>query len=284
MMDDIFLGMAVFPDQRRAFERVFGSDWPNKSRFIFMSRRLRQETEVTLGFTAQHAKVVPGWFDPTGAATPVQSRHDNDTRFIYASRLAGHKGIDLALEACRDLLAHGFDRFTVDLYGLGDVARTLQSVAAFGLRDHVRYMGAPPKSELLPRYAQYDALLFPTAEREPFGFVVAEAAAAGCIPLMTAGIGASEWFLDGVDCLKVAQTLAGVSAGMIRLITMTPKARAEMGMRARTTALRFFPFGGALDSIEGVLRDAEQASVHAPRSIEAALAILTEFWRSRPNG
>ena len=73
------------------------------------------------------------------------------------------------------------------MFGEGETASSLQQIAAYSLGEHMRYCGRLPKEEVTRRFADYDALLFPTWEREAFGFVVSEAAAAGCIPVMTGG-------------------------------------------------------------------------------------------------
>jgi glycosyltransferase involved in cell wall biosynthesis len=148
------------------------------------------------------------------------------------------------------------------------------------LQDHVRYRGAPGKAELMGRLREYDAMLFPTWYRESFGFIVAEAAVAGCIPVMTFGIGASEWFLDDVDCLKSARDPASLQAAMLRIIAMPPETRLKMRQRAHATALRLFRFEDALSAIEAALEDAAAPPSRPPRAMEAALAVLTEIWRT----
>lgn len=283
LMDNVFDGMCADTERRRGFERAFGvEDWPDETRFLFMSQNLRQEVERALGFAVARTEIVPGWFDPAAAAPPAEPQEESRTRFVFVSRVAPHKGIDIALEACRDLLDHGFTDFGLDVFGGGEVGPMLQRVTALRLQAHVRYMGAPAKEQLLPQLARYTALLFPTWQREPFGFVVAEAAAAGCLPVMTSGIGAAEWFQDGVDCLKIDRNAASLSAAMQRLITMAADARVAIRRRAQATAARFFHFESALDRVEGALQAAARPAVHNPRAAEAALAILTETWRLTP--
>lgn len=156
--------------------------------------------------------MVPGWFNAgTGEDSQpwTEPKENQAARFVFASRIAEHKGIDLALQATRDVVAQGRSEFTLDVFGSGDVARLLQGIAAYGIGDHVQYKGCPEKKELELLLREYDAMLFPTHEREPFGFIVSEAAWARCIPVMTSGIGASEWFLDNVDSLKISRTVPG---------------------------------------------------------------------------
>ncbi len=283
LMDNVFATLCADPSRKRGFDRVFSTaDWPDLSRFLFMSQSLRDEVEDALGCVVRHGKIVPGWFDGAAEA-PIVSRENEVIRFVFASRIAGHKGVDIMLDACRLLLDGGCAAFSVDIYGAGEVGMTLQRLTALRLHDHLRYQGAPRKALLMPLLPQYDALLFPTAHREPFGFVVPEAAIAGCIPVMTFGIGASEWFLDGVDCLKTARDAASLQAAMLRVVSMPSAERTAMRERAQATARRFLRFEDALLSIEATLKEASAPPMR-PRSMEAALAVLTETWRARPHG
>ena len=283
LMDNIFARMCHDP-ARRGFDRTFGVvDWPEATRFLFLSQNLRDEVETALGMQLLHAEIVPSWFDHRAVA-PLPASGGAQVRFVYASRITGHKGIDVLLDACRALLDQGCTSFVVDVYGAGEVAVALQRITALKLQDHVRYQGAPNKGELMPRLARYDALLFPTWHREPFGFIVPEAAAAGCIPVMTFGIGASEWFIDGVDCLKTARDMSSLRAAMTQLIGMPPEGRTQMRRRAHSAALRLFRFEDALSRVEAALREAALPPCREPRAVEAAMSILTEIWRSRPNG
>ena len=280
-MDQIFATLCVDPSRKRAFERVFSTaDWPDTARFLFMSQRLREEIEEALGLVVKHAQIVPGWFD--GAADrPVAAREHPTTRFVFASRVAPHKGVDLLLDAARSLLDGGREDFSVDIYGAGEVAMMLQRLTALRLQNHVRYCGSPPKAALMPVLCRYDALLFPTLHREPFGFIVAEAAVSGCIPVMTFGIGASEWFLDGVDCIKTGRDAPSLHAAMLQIMGMEAAGRNAMRRRAQATAHRFLRFDDALTSIEKTLHEAARPAVHDARVMQSALAVLTEIWRER---
>ena len=59
---------------------------------------------------------------------------------------------------------------------------------------------------MLAALPNYDGLLFPTWEREPFGFVTLEAAANGVTPVITSGIGASEVLVNNVHALHTERS------------------------------------------------------------------------------
>ena len=140
------------------------------------------------------------------------------------------------------------------------------------------------RPELMQKLRDYDALLLPTWAREPFPYVVAEAASAGCIPIMTYGIGAAEWFLDGIDCIKIAREPAAMQAAMMRVMAMRSEERTTMRRAALAVARHFFQFGDTLARIEAALVEAAGQPTHPPRAMAAAIDVLTEIWRARPDG
>ena len=71
-------------------------------------------------------------------------------------------------------------------------------------------MGVRPHAELLELYGEYDVFAFPTRDREPFGLVPLEAAARGCVPVITRRCGIAEWLVHGVHCLKVDRSCRGL--------------------------------------------------------------------------
>ena len=292
--DDMFAAMNHEPAGRQGFERIFGTaDWPDATRFLFISRHVQDEVEATLGFRVRQARVIPGWYDApaaglapaSGAACPSADPPppvevgDPVTRFVFASRIAPHKGIDVALEACATLLEAGRADFSLVLYGAGDAALALHRIAALRLGGVVHHAGTQEKAALQALFGQYDALLFPTWQREPFGLVPIEAAAAGCLPVMTRGIGVAEWFKGGDDCLLVERDPASLARAMLQVMDMPRPARLAMRGRAQATARRCFRFTDALDVVETSLREAA-APPARPRAMEAALTVLTETWQA----
>jgi glycosyltransferase involved in cell wall biosynthesis len=125
-------------------------------------------------------------------------------------------------------------------------------------------------------------LLFPTQQREPFGFVVSEAAWARCIPVMTAGIGAAEWFLDNVDGLKISRTVPDLTEAMLKLLSMSPTDRDRMQRRSQKTAKNHLGFDRAMVTIQKIiaLQSREEAvPSRAVRNAEVAIEVLDDMWR-----
>jgi len=281
LMDDVFRSFKQ-DGLHEIANRLFGDlEFLDLVSYISLSRTLWSEVTTTLRRDPPDVVIIPGWRDPTldYAAMPPPTVDDNDAvRFVFASRLGSHKGPELVVVAAVELLKAGHTNFVIDMYGAGEIAALHQIIVALGVNEYVRYRGVLPKTEMTRRMADYDAFLFPTWEREPFGFVVPEAAAAGCIPVMTAGIGAAEWFSDGIDCFKIRRDIAGLTGAMLKVMDMAPRDREAMRRCCRETGLRLFSFDEALRVVETELYRAA-ANTHLPgptaiRGTEAALALL----------
>jgi glycosyltransferase involved in cell wall biosynthesis len=282
LMDNVFYGLMPPAEHYETAKRIFGAPgFLDHVSFITVSQRLWAEVKSTLRQELPDPLLVPGWSDPrvdyAAIALPCVNG-DAPVRFVFASRVTGTKGIDIVVGAARQLKATGTTNFIIDVYGAGDTAPLQQIVVAFGLSDHIHYRGVLPKSEMTRRLADYDALLLPTWEREPLPFVVPEAAAAGCIPVMTAGIGAAEWFSDEIDCFMIRRDIPGLAEAMTRLMRMPPGEREAMRQRCRETGLSSFSFDDALQTVEAELHrvaaDTITLTPAAIRGVEAALVLL----------
>jgi glycogen(starch) synthase len=289
LMDDVFMGLRVAGTEHESFESVFGGPaFLNNVKFIVMSANLQAQVEQSLRCRLAGPTIMPGWFGQTDPEEISPSVDETITRFLFASRVVGHKGIDIAIEAVRQLSAFGRSDFILDVFGAGEVPQLLHRIAALGLRAQVSYCGLTGKAELTKILSRYDALLFPTWEREAFGFIASEAAAAGCIPIMTSGIGAAEWFFDGFDCIKVEREPHALASAMLRIMLLTPMARKAMRFQARKTGQRFFRLETALTQIESILGKpgmrGPTSSGSEIRAVEAAVTLLDDMWRIPRHG
>lgn len=252
LMDNVFSDVETASRLHRAYESIFGRlEFANSTRCLGMSRNIVREVEQTVNSPLGEVDYVPGWVHTEMLSGRELHYHRNGvTRFVFCSRVAPHKGTDVMLSAAQQLVRLGHSDFKIDVYGSGQVAQFMQSVQSLGLGHIVAYKGLLQKQEILPALANYDALLFPTWEREAFGFVASEAASAGALPIMTAGIGASEWFLDGIDCLKISRNPASLRAAMSLVMSWTDEELINVRKRAMNTGWENFEFSNWLKLIE----------------------------------
>lgn len=240
----------VVPELARLYERFISG------RYIACSRAMVERIEAKGVGLGDQVEVIPNWLFGDRPAPREDFYRSGRLRVISAGRVIREKGIDLLIEAARLLRDQGLDDFEVDVFGpildpsIPDMARS------HGLDDAVRFHGVIPQAELARRFAESDLFAFPTEEREPFGFAPLEAAAQGCVPMISRSCGIAEWLVHRVHCLKVGRTprqfadaIAGVIHGEIDL--------APIGRRAQAVAWRDFRRDAVLPRVERLLARAE---------------------------
>jgi glycosyltransferase involved in cell wall biosynthesis len=277
--DNVFEGAGRDPQTRDAFFRLFRVR-PVLSGLCVMpvSKSVLEETEAALTCPLGVPLFVPGWV--TGELRPVRPRDEGGAvRFVFASRVAGHKGVDVLLDAVRLMLNRGEGGFVVEVFGAGEVPAYVQRVHALGLSGHIRYVGLIGRDAMIERFGDFDALLFPTWHREPLGLVPFEAAAQGCIPILTAQAGAAEWLLAD-DCIKVQRTPEGLAGGMQRILYMPRAERAAMRLATSVRIRKLFTARRWFQKIErrlAALPD-RQPGIDA-RRVQDAMFAITRMWR-----
>ena len=108
LMDDLFHVCRFAPKMTETVRQIYGTiDFLDRVETIIMSHRLHSDVEKTLGLKLSNVALVPGWLDPSLPSEPIttpESRTDQWFRFVFASRIVSHKGIDLVLDAARRLI------------------------------------------------------------------------------------------------------------------------------------------------------------------------------------
>jgi glycosyltransferase involved in cell wall biosynthesis len=245
--------------------------------FLACSRRILDEIEQDAPLLRGEFEIVPNWIE--GPLPPPRRSFYRGGRLravSAAAHLCAEKGTDLILHAAALLRGRGYD-FTLDLFGRLDDDAFPRLAGELGLAECVRFAGSLPREQLVERYAEYDVFVFPTWEREPCAFAPVEAASRGCVPVLTANCGNSEWLVHGVHCLKAERTpeafaaiLDDVVAGRIDL--------APLGRRAQALVGREYHLRAVLPAIERAL--ARAAGRRKPPLGTAAqayhLAVLAE--------
>jgi glycosyltransferase involved in cell wall biosynthesis len=149
---------------------------------------------------------------------------------LYVGRLAPEKGVDVLLEAVRNLDVQ------VLVAGQGPEETRLRGLAGA----NVRFLGNVGRDELPALYAAADVLCLPSRS-EPWGFPLNEAAAAGLPLVATSAVGAA-WDLieDGENGYRVpAGDPARLGAALERVARRADRDR--MGARSRELAARMTP-------------------------------------------
>lgn len=156
---------------------------------------------------------------------------------VYFGKLLENKGVQVLLEALRDLPARavivGFGEHRSELERIADPAHTL-------------FTGPFEHRHLVHLLALADACVVPSIFPEAFGMVAAEAAAAGCPPVVARHSGLAE-VAEGLEAeyppdLAHLASFATGDAGDLRetlraLLALAPAERRELSAAARRAAV-----------------------------------------------
>ena len=156
-----------------------------------------------------------------------------------AGRLDPQKGFPFLLEAMPEVLRRHPEAMAV-IAGEGEERRALEELAArLGLAGRVRLLG---RTEDMPGFmSALDVFALPSLW-EGLPHVVMEAMACGC-PVVAARVGGvGELIAEGVTGTTVEPRSPSALAGGIMRLLDAPRARDEMGRKAREAAQRDFDF------------------------------------------
>jgi glycogen(starch) synthase len=276
LMDDVTLGASktrglVHPVLARELERQL------RGTYLACSRRVVDEIESD-GFRLNgEVEIVPNWVTGSPPASRAAYLETGTLRIASAGQLGRHKGIDLLIQAIGLLKDEGLHNVQLDLFGRSEDFTFQMMAQDLGLTDRVTFQGVRSQAELMRLYPRYDVFAFPTWEREPFGFAPLEAAACGCVPVLSQVCGISEWMVDGVHCLKAPRT-AEAFAGVFRRALEGRIDLEPIGRRASAMVLRDFHLNTSILRIERALGRSSRAPRPPGGSAEDAyrLALLAE--------
>jgi glycosyltransferase involved in cell wall biosynthesis len=117
---------------------------------------------------ASKVHVVPNGIDI--ARFPFVEKHNHPISIVFAGQLIEEKGVDLILDACRQITDLAF---TVHIAGAGPLRSTLEATAP----SNVTFLGQV--SDMAKIYGSADIVIVPSRWAEAFGLVVIEAMACG---------------------------------------------------------------------------------------------------------
>lgn len=230
-----------------------------RGHYLVVSRQLARRIESDGVRLRGTVEVIPYWIVGERPPGRTSSYRGGTLRIMSAGQVARHKGIDTLIEAAARLRDSGCTDFVLDIYGKIYSPHFADAIGKLDLGGNVALRGPRPQPEVLALYGEYDVLAFPTSGREPFGLAPMEAAARGCVPLITRRCGIAEWLVHGVHCLKAAPT-AEAFARVFRSIREGTIDLGPIARRAEVAAWRDFHVDVILPRIERTLADAARQS------------------------
>jgi glycosyltransferase involved in cell wall biosynthesis len=167
---------------------------------------------------------------------------------LYFGKLLYNKGVHLLLEALRGLDARAV------IVGFGDYREELEAAAP----PRTLFTGALEHRHLVHLLPLADVAVVPSIFPEAFGMVAAEAAAAGCPPLVARHSGMLE-IAEGLeaeyppeyrDLTSFANGDAqDLAAKLRRLLDLEPSERERLGEAARSAAVERWSWGGVAERL-----------------------------------
>jgi glycogen(starch) synthase len=189
--------------------------------------------------------------------------------FLCVGRVAGEKGMDVAVDAVGMLREHGIAARLI-IAGSGVDRKSLeQAVQDRTLQSHVQFLGWILPEDI-PRIINLStAVLVPSRWKEPFGLVALQAAQMGRAVVASRVGSLSEIVLDGETGLLVAPNdVEALARAMIDLVRHPEKA-AAMGEKARLHA-HLFDFNALVTQYENAYISAKQTRINNGQSHEPA--------------
>jgi len=223
-----------------------------KGKIVSMSLHLLDEIETATGISFENAAIVPGWADAPHDIIDREYCVDGNVKFVTAGIVLPHKGIDLILEAVVLLKSEGITNFTVEIYGDGNLSHYIDLCKLSSISNKISFLGFRSQSDLMKTYQSADVFLFPTWEREPFGFAPLEAASVGCVPIITATCGIAERLVGNVHCLKIKRDSNALFEAMKSICQQRIDLQG-IGYNAQTIAREDLSFQTCLQQIEVIL-------------------------------
>jgi glycosyltransferase involved in cell wall biosynthesis len=265
------LPFRVRPEVGQAFSRVL------RGHYLCCSQTVLDEIVSGGVPIADQARVIPNWVTTAGSPGRTEYRPGGRMRVVSAGSISVNKGMDVLIRAAGLLRDRGRNDFSVDVYGPCHDPFFPALVKQLDLEDRVRLCGVRTQAELIELYPTYDVFAFPTWEREPMAFAPMEAAAHGCAVVMSRVCGNSEWFVDGLDCVKADRTPEGFASALEALAT-GQLSLPEIARRGMNTILRSFRLDKIIDQIQRELALAAAAPPPATVAPPDAyrLALLAE--------
>jgi len=248
-----------------------------KGSFLACSLRVVKEIEAAGLHLGAQVELLPNWVHGRRPPARPSFFRGGHLRIVSAGALGTHKGTDLIIKMAARLRDQGCTNFSIDLYGKCAQDDLQVFIDRLDLRPWVTMKGVRPQTELAQLFAEYDVFAFPTWAREPFGVAPLEAAATGCVPLLSQCCGIAEWLMHGVHCLKVERTVEAFTQ-VIQDIVQGKIDLAPLGRRVSAVVCRDFHLESLLPRIERALaRAASRPRAGAGSATQAyQLALLAD--------
>ena len=110
--------------------------------------------------------------------------------FLFLGRLVSDKGADMCIELLYQLKLKYNKEYNLSIVGEGPELEMLNNMSInYNLDNNIQFLGFLSGEELVEVLNQHKYIIVPSRWEEPFGNVVLEGMACGCIPIVSDGGG-----------------------------------------------------------------------------------------------
>lgn len=281
-MDDIFCSLKYLPNFTTEYNNIFGKININKFINIFLSNVIYKEIENTLKTSIYNPFFIPNHHKMNN---PPVIKEIDGLKIIFSSRIAAHKGIWILLDSIFNLKNY-IQNIHLDIYGDGEIDYAQFLIFKLGLQNYVTLKGSLAKEKLIYEYCNYNIMALPTWHREPGPYVVAEAAACGCLPVISGGIGIAEYFIHNYDCIKCQRNSDSICRELLKIYKMPINKFLTIRNNSQNTAFKYLNFSKVSKLLENILlSNQKEYSLKTKnlRQIEISIYTLFEIWKEKTN-
>ncbi|MCK4750030.1 MAG: glycosyltransferase, partial [Bacteroidales bacterium] len=212
----------------------FEKAYRNCSKLVLVSESLLTGLKALMPWIDNKTMVIPNMIREDMFLPPDEPRRTEPFVFVWAGRLEHVKGLDLLLEAVRELKGRALPHFSVRLAGKGSLRSELEQMAGeLGVKDQVHFLGRLSREDMQKEMQKANCFVLPT-RYEAFGAVLIEAMATGLPVIATRSGGPdtivteeSGLLIDSDNYSQLAEAMEQMildhkrfSAGQIRAMTI----------------------------------------------------------------
>ncbi|MDR3575103.1 MAG: glycosyltransferase family 4 protein [Anaerolineaceae bacterium] len=233
------------PIKRRYRAMILGLSYFNQldlSHMLVVSHAVKQ-LYVANSFVERDIRVIPRGIDSdlilnTNRLNNFKNNQKDKIRLVYVGRVVPEKAPDIAIQALGTLVQEMNQKnIYLDIIGSGTdqyILELRKIIAAHNLQDNVAFLGRMDHKELINRYCQYNALLFPARWEEPFSSSILEAMARGVPVIASKRGGALDIIRDGENGLLIPVDEPVILANTILRLIQNP----DLAQNIRVNALQ----------------------------------------------
>ena len=255
-------GLVRSPTFLRAARRLSAAIYTRCDRVLAQSRAFLPRLQA-LGVAPRRLGYLPNWaeerYHAPAAAVPDEPWMEGFP-ILFAGNLGRVQALDTILGAARRLRHERRLRWV--FIGDGPLRAWLAAeIDRAGLGDQVFLLGRKPSAEMPGHLARAGALLVTLKRDDVLSLTVpskVQAYLAAGRPILGSIDGEAARVIDasGAGWATPADDSAALAASALRMLSLHPDARADMGRRGQAYCMREFERGVCLDRVERVLGDA----------------------------